>query len=229
MRLTACIAYTDPGYHNMARVCARTLLRHTPGLRVRLVECEHQGHTRNMGTRFRAYVDRSADWVLALDADSLCFGNAGSLVRRAEDEGLAFVGRLSGRPRRAPRAFDQAAFCRLFRRAGLHELALHVPNVFLVRGSASAELAELAARWTERLYQSETHVLGRALWSDQVGFTLALAELRLAPEQLGFFRPGEVADWGHARRLSPRPIIVHFGTRRWRRLWTRGRILEMTR
>lgn len=61
------------------------------------------------------------------------------------------------------------------------ELSLHVPNVFLIRGRHSAKLAELATRWTEHLYKTETHVLGRPLWSDQVAFTLALAELRLPP------------------------------------------------
>jgi len=54
--------------------------------------------------------------------------------------------------------------------------ALHVPNVFFVRGALSRQLAESANRWTEHLHSTHTHVLGRPLWSDQVGFTLAVAE-----------------------------------------------------
>ena len=113
--------------------------------------------------------------------------------------------------------------------ASLEFLGLHVPNVFLIRGRHSARLAELATRWTEQLYQTETHVLGRPLSSDQVAFTLALAELRLSPDQLSLFRGNEVTDWGRARRMSRRPTIVHFGGRRWRRLWSQGRILGSTR
>jgi len=51
----------------------------------------------------------------------------------------------------------------LFEQAGVNALALHVPNVFLVRGCHSAKLAELATRWTEQLYETKTHVLGRPL------------------------------------------------------------------
>jgi hypothetical protein len=87
----------------------------------------------------------------------------------------------------------------------------------------------LATRWTEKLYETENHVLGRPLWSDQVGFTLGLAELRLAPDQFGFFKGAEVADWARARRMSSRPTIVHFGGQRWRRLWSQGRILGLIR
>ena len=82
---------------------------------------------------------------------------------------------------------------------------------------------------TEKLYETENHVLGRPLWSDQVGFTLGLAELRLAPDQFGLFKGNEVSDWARARRMSSRPVIVHFGGRRWRRLWSQGRILGLIR
>jgi len=225
--ISVCIGYTNRSYENMARVAGRTIMRHTPGATLRLVRCQDKGYRRNMGTRFDAYVDESADWVLAIDADSLCFGDINPIVRRAEQDGYDFLGRLSGRPRRAPRSFNRQHYCQLFRQAGLAELALHVPNVFLIRGHHSAKLAELATRWTEHLYKTETHLLGRPLWSDQVAFTLALAELRLPPGRLGFFHGTEVADWGRARRMSPRPTIIHFGGRRWRRLWNQGRILGL--
>jgi len=229
MNLSVCIGYTNRSYENMARVAARTIMRRTPGANVRLVRCQDKGYRKNMGTRFDAYIDDSADWVLAIDADSLCFGDIGVIVRRAEQDGYDFLGRLSGRPRRAPRSFNRQRYCQLFRETGIAELALHVPNAFLIRGRHSAQLAELATRWTEKLYETENHVLGRPLWSDQVGFTLGLAELRLQPSQLGFFRGAEVSDWARARRMSRRPTIVHFGGRRWRRLWNRGRILGLIR
>jgi len=229
MNLSVCIGYTNRSYENMARVAARTIVRHTPGAKVRLVRCQDKGYRKNMGTRFDAYIDESADWVLGLDADSLCFGDLRPIVRRAESGGFEFLGRLSGRPRRAPRSFDRQRYCQLFRGAGVTELSLHVPNVFLIRGRHSAKLAELATRWTEKLYETENHVLGRSLWSDQVGFTLGLAELRLAPGQFGFFKGNEVSDWTRARRMSSRPAIVHFGGRRWRRLWGQGRILGLIR
>ncbi len=65
------------------------------------------------------------------------------------------------------------------------------------------------------------------LWSDQVAYTLTLAGL--PPSHVRFFQGTEVADWGRARRMSPRPTIAHFGGRRWRRLWNQGRILGLTR
>ena len=229
MSISVCIGYTNRSYENMARVAGRTIMRHTPDANVRLVRCQDKGYRKNMGTRFDAYVDESADWVLALDADSLCFGDINPIIRRAETEGLEFLGRHSGRPRRAPRSFNRQGYRELFEQAGVTKLGLHVPNVFLIRGCYSAKLAELATRWTKQLYETETHVLGRPLWSDQVAFTLALAELRLPSDHLGLFRGSEVADWGRARRMSRRPTIVHFGGRRWRRLWSQGRILGSTR
>jgi len=50
-------------------------------------------------------------------------------------------------------------YCNLFRQNNLPELALHVPNVFLVRGSLSPQLAESAGRWTEHLHATNTHGL----------------------------------------------------------------------
>jgi len=229
MTISVCIGYTNRSYENMARVAGRTIMRHTPSANVRLVRCQDKGYRKNMGTRFDAYVDESADWVLALDADSLCFGDLNPIIRRAETEGLEFIGRHSGRPRRAPRSFNRQGYRQLFEQAGVTKLGLHVPNVFLVRGCHSAKLAELATLWTEQLYETETHVLGRPLWSDQVAFTLAVAELRLSSDHLSLFRGHEVSDWGRARRMSRRPTIVHFGGRRWRRLWSQGRILGLTR
>jgi len=229
MNISVCIGYTNRSYENMARVAGRTIKRYTPDANIRLVRCQDKGYRKNMGTRFDAYVDESADWVLALDADSLCFGDLTPIINRAETEGFEFLGRHSGRPRRAPRSFNRQGYQQLFEQAGVNAVALHVPNVFLVRGCHSAKLAELATRWTEQLYETKTHVLGRPLWSDQVAFSLALAELRLPPERLGFFRGIEVSDWGRARRMSRRPTIAHFGGRRWRRLWSQGRILGLIR
>ncbi len=211
----------------MARVAARSIVRKTPGVTVKLVACEDVGHDRNMGTRFEAYIDESADWVVACDADVLCFDDLTPVIERAETEGRDFVGRISGRYRKAPRTLRMVEYCNLFRQNNLPELVLHVPNVFFIRGSLSRQLAESANRWTEHLHTTNTHVLGRPLWSDQVGFTLAVAELRLASERLGFFRPAEVANWLDARRMDPHPRIVHFGARRWRRFWSRGKILGM--
>ncbi len=227
MSVTVCIGYTNRPYENMARIAARTVMRYSPGVNVRLVRCQDKGYRRNMGTRFDAYVDESADWVLALDADSLCFGHIGPIIRRAEQDGQEFLGRLSGRPRRAPRSFDRQRYRRLFQ--DVPQLPVHVPNVFLVRGRYSARLAELATQWTERLYQTETHVLGRPLWSDQVGFTLALAELGVPRGRLGLFRGTEVANWSRVQRRAKRPPIVHFGARRWQRMWDRGRIMGLIR
>ena len=227
MNTTVCMGHTNRTYENMARVAARSIVRHSPGLNIKLVRCDDAGHSRNMGTRFEAYIDESADWVLACDADVLCFDDLTPLIERAEAEGLDFVGRISGRYRKVPRAFRMVEYCSLFRRNGLSELALHVPNVFLIRGSLSGQLAEAATRWTEQLYATKTHVLGRPLWSDQVGFTLALAELRLSPERLGFFRNQDVANWVESRRMAQRPRLIHFGARRWQQFWDRGKILGM--
>ena len=118
MSISVCIGYTNRHYGNMARVAARSIMRHTPDVNVRLVRCNNKGYRRNMGTRFDAYVDESADWVLALDADSLCFGDIRPIVQRAEHEGWDFLGRLSGQPRKAPRMFDRPRYDQLFRDAG---------------------------------------------------------------------------------------------------------------
>lgn len=229
MKISVCIGYTNRVYQNMARVAARSVKQHTPGATIRLVRCQNKGYRQNMGTRFEAYVDESADWVSAMDADSLCFGDIGAIVQRAEHEGWDFLGRLSGRPRKAPRTFDRRRYERLFRDAGHDRIAVHVPNAFLVRGRHSARLAELAARWTERLYEADEHVLGRPLWSDQVGFTLGLASLGLPDADRGLFLGREVANWSRARRMSSPPKIVHFGANRWRRLWATGRLLGLMR
>jgi len=45
-----------------------------------------------------------------LDADSLCFGDLSPLIRRAETEGIEFLGRHSSRPRRAPRSFNRQGY-----------------------------------------------------------------------------------------------------------------------
>jgi len=227
MNVSLCIGHTDEVYQNMARVAARSIVRKTPGVNVKLVACEDVGHDRNMGTRFEAYIDETADWVIACDADVLCFDDLTPVIERAETEGRDFVGRISGRYRKAPRTLRMVDYCNLFRQNNLPELALHVPNVFFVRGALSRQLAESANRWTEHLHTTHTHVLGRPLWSDQVGFTLAVAEMRLAPERLGFFRPAEVANWLDARRMETHARLVHFGARRWRRFWSRGKILGL--
>jgi len=229
MSISVCIGYTNRNYENMACVAARSIKRHAPNVNVHLVRCRNKGYRQNMGTRFDAYVDESADWVLALDADSLCFGDIRPIIERAEHEGWDFLGRLSGRPRKAPRMFDRKRYDQLFRDAGFERMAVHVPNAFLVRGRYSARLADLASRWTERLYDTENHVLGRPLWSDQVGFTLGLAELGLPHADRGHFLGREVANWTRARRMASRPLIAHFGANRWRWLWSQGRVLGLTR
>jgi len=217
MNISVCIGHTDDTYRNMARVASRSIARKTPGVTVNLVACENAGRDRNMGTRFEAYCDETADWVIACDADVLCFDDLTPVIERAETEGRDFVGRISGRYRKAPKSLRMVEYCNLFRQNNLPELALHVPNVLLVRGSLSRQLAESANSWTEHLHTTHTHVLGRPLWSDQVGFTLAVAELRLAPERLAFFQPTEVANWLDARRMNrhlrprrrPRPRRHH--------------------
>ena len=151
MNLTVCMGYTDRRYENMARVAARSISRHSPDVTIQLTQVEDAGYRRNMGTRFLAYVDESADWVLACDVDILCFADLMPIARRAESENLDFVGRVSGRYRVAPRRFDLARYAMLFRTHGLAELVMHVPNVFLMRGRDSRQIAERAAHWTDHL------------------------------------------------------------------------------
>jgi len=228
MNLTVCMAYTDAKYEKMARVAARSIRRNSPEANVRLKPAEDVGYHRNMGTRFLAYGDDSSDWVLACDTDILCFMDLMPIAQRAEAEGLDFLGRVSGRYRTAPRKFNLAKYAMLFRNYGLPELTMHVPNVFLIRGSLSSQISERAAYWTDHLYETNTHVLNKPVWSDQVAFTLALAET-LNPSRMGFFEREEVSDAGPARKLSNRPYLIHYGTRRWQRLWATGRILGMMR
>jgi len=228
MKLTICMGYTDTKYLNMARVAARSILRNSPGANVRINRVADVGYLRNMGTRFLAYVDETADWVLACDADVLCFGDLMPLALRSEAEGFDFLGRVSGRYRVAPRKFNLAGYATIFRRHGLPELTMHVPNVFLMRGSLSKQIAQRAAHWTDYLYETDSHVLNKPVWSDQVAFTLALAET-LDPKRMGFFQREEVSDATPARRLAKRPCLIHYGTRRWQRLWATGRILGMMR
>lgn len=47
----------------------------------------------------------------------------------------------------APGIFCLAAYAILFREHGLAEMIMHVPNVFLVRGKYTGQLAERAAYW----------------------------------------------------------------------------------
>jgi len=223
MNLSICMGYTDRRYQTMAKVAARSFLRHSPEVTIRLTKVEDAGHARNMGTRFAAYVDPSADWVLACDVDVLCFGNVMEIARRAESEGLDFLGRVSGRYRVAPRRFRLAAYARLFREHGLAEMVMHVPNVFLVRGKYAERLAERAAYWTDYIYANNRHVLNQPIWSDQVGFTMALSEM-FDPRRMEFFHLSEVADPGRNWR---RAAIVHYSTKRWWRLFSSGRLLGM--
>ena len=228
MNLTVCMGHTGGHYEKMARVAARSIRRNSPEANVRLEKVEDVGYQRNMGTRFLAYIDQSAEWVLGCDVDVLCFGDLMPLAQRAEEEGLDFVGRISGRYRTAPRKFNLQEYAKLFRKHRLPELTMHVPNVFLIRGRLSRLLAENAAYWTNRLYETGTHVLDKPVWTDQVAFTLAMAQT-LVPRRMGFFRREEVSDVSPARKLSERPCLVHYGTRRWQRLWATGRILGMMR
>ena len=220
------MAYTDAKYEKMARVAARSIRRNSPEVNVKLTRVEDVGYHRNMGTRFLAYGVESADWVLACDTDVLCFSDLLPIAQRAEEEGLDFVGRVSGRYRVAPGKFNLAKYAMLFRKHKLAELTMHVPNVFLVRGRLSKALAECAAYWTNCLYETGTHVLNKPVWSDQVAFTMALAET-LDPQRMGFFARDEVSDAMPARKLTKRPCLIHYGTRRWQRLWATGRILGM--
>ena len=228
MNLTVCMGHTGGHYEKMARVAARSIRHNSPEAKVRITQVEDVGYQQNMGTRFLAYGDESADWVLACDCDVLCFDDLMPLARRAEEEGLDFVGRISGRYHAAPGKFNLAAYAMLFRKHKLPELTMHVPNVSLIRGQLSKPLAEHAAYWTNYLYETGMHVLDQPLWSDQVGFTLALAQM-LSPRRMGFFRREEVSNAVPARKLAKRPCLVHYGTRRWQRLWASGQILGMLR
>jgi len=161
MNLTVCMGHTGGHYEKMARVASRSIRLNSPHANVRLTCVEDVGYHRNMGTRFSAYSDKSADWVLACDTDVICFDDLMPLAERAEEEGLDFVGRVSGRYRVAPGKFNLAEYAMLFRKHNLPELTMHVPNVFLIRGNLSTQISERATYWTNKLYETDTHVLNK--------------------------------------------------------------------
>lgn len=199
MKISVCIGYTNRVYQNMARVAARSVKQHTPGATIRLVRCQNKGYRQNMGTRFEAYVDESADWVSAMDADSLCFGDIGAIVQRAEHEGWDFLGRLSGRPRKAPRTFDRRRYERLFRDAGRNRIAVHVPNAFLVRPDRPR-----APQLRQMALQAPPHHGLRA--SPPLSLPLPAHRRRLegtCRRALLLGRPRNGADWARRFRCVP--------------------------
>jgi|GEM_PF-1751231 len=227
MKITTCIGYTNNDFRRMGNLLAQSIHRHTPDVKIRLVECKDEGRKKNMGTRFAAYVDESADYVFALDADSLCFGSLLPICERMEQDRLTFLGRHSHRPRKAPRKFNQNLYTKMFCDRGLSKLPMFVPNAYVIRGDQSFLLADAAQKFTEELYANNTHVCGNPLWSDQVGFTLAISALNLPNKEIDIFRRTEVRDWAGARKQKQCPRIIHFGSTRYNNLLLSGKLFHI--
>jgi hypothetical protein len=219
----------------MGNVLIRSAKDRTQSLRTRLTACQQAGYLHNLGTRFQAYVDDGADWVFACDADVVCLGDLRPVTAWAEGKGLDVVTRTSMRYSQIqassgiPRGYRD-----IFRKHGLTELDMQVPNIYLVRGHLSRRLSVLAEGWIKHLHRHGESVrlgrsrtpdrkgFGNSFWNDQLGFTMALSELGPPEKRMGRFTDRQVSEWWQIEADRPAPALVHVGHRRWRKCWRQG-------
>ena len=223
MRLTATIAWTDKNFHVMAKMLARSIHRHNDDVDVRIVRVKDKGRDKNFQTRFAAY-HADSDWVLAVDADTICYAKLLPLVERAEANGHDFVGRISRRYQRKKHPFRQRVYSKVWKAAGLPERKLLVPNIYLVRGELSKRLADRAMYWSQWVegFGAKVSNISHGL-ADQVGFTLAVQEV--CKSQSTFILRKEVAD-GNQCQPTDCPALVHYGAKRYMKLLAEGRLPE---